>query len=90
MSNILPFGPLCSNCKKRVATRLCDFPVATSRYIGHPPRSEMLRSQTVTYAFYTVRMSKTITCDRPLCEKCAVKNGKNIDFCPKHKEVFNK
>ena len=88
MADIIHFGQICSNCKKRIATRLCDFPIGISRYIGHPPRSIMERSGNYQYAFYKVEMSHTITCNRPLCDQCAIKNGKEIDFCPSHKEVF--
>ncbi len=24
------------------------------------------------------------TCDRPLCDRCAVSGGKEIDYCPTH------
>lgn len=27
---------------------------------------------------------KSGTCDKPLCTKCAVKGGDNIDYCPHH------
>jgi hypothetical protein len=26
------------------------------------------------------------TCDRPLCDECAVKGGREIDFCPSHSQ----
>ena len=26
------------------------------------------------------------TCDRPLCDACAVSGGKEIDFCPSHQQ----
>lgn len=25
-----------------------------------------------------------ITCDKPLCTKCAVSGGANVDYCPDH------
>jgi hypothetical protein len=25
-----------------------------------------------------------ITCDKPLCDACAVRGGTNIDYCPDH------
>ena len=27
------------------------------------------------------------TCDLPLCDKCAVKGGPNVDFCPGHERL---
>lgn len=25
------------------------------------------------------------TCDKPLCQSCAVSGGRNVDYCPDHK-----
>lgn len=87
MAIILPMsdGPkktLCSVCKKRTATRLCDFPIGTSRYVGHPPRGQMREAKKHSVAWKKVEMSKTITCDKPLCDKCAIKVHENFDLCP--------
>ncbi len=27
------------------------------------------------------------TCDKPLCDACAVHSGKNTDFCPDHPRI---
>ena len=90
MQALLEFRPWCSHCHKRPATRLCDFPIGRAKYIGHPPRSQMLQSQMNNVAFSEVKLSRTITCDKPLCDECAVKVGSEIDLCPTHKEVFIK
>lgn len=81
MSNILQFVPRCSICKKRPATKLCDFPIATVQYVGHGPRAYHLG--------YDPRINprRVITCSKPICDKCSVKSG-NFDFCRTHKGVF--
>lgn len=86
MPTIIPFlnGPICSVCHKRQATRLCDFPIGTTHYIGHPPRAQMFEAQNINIAWKKVEMDKTITCDKPLCDECAIKMGNQIDFCPNH------
>lgn len=33
---------------------------------------------------YPEAKRKSGTCDKPLCMRCAVKGGENIDFCPHH------
>lgn len=30
------------------------------------------------------RHARDATCDKPLCDRCAVSGGSNIDFCPDH------
>ncbi len=27
------------------------------------------------------------TCDKPVCQDCAVKGGPNVDFCPSHERL---
>lgn len=76
--------PICTMCKKRPATKLCDFPLHKSRYVGHPPRHLMQQAQSTAYAFKEVKMSWTITCDKPLCDRCAISMNADIDFCPTH------
>lgn len=75
---------LCSICKKRPATKLCDFPIGRSRYVGHPPRHLMEQAKRSDVAWKEVCMSWTITCDRPLCSECAISMSDEIDFCPSH------
>lgn len=77
-------NPLCSICKKRPATKQCDFPVGTTHYIGHPPRYQMQQAQNTNIAWKKVEMNKIITCDKLLCDECAIIMGNGIDFCPTH------
>lgn len=83
---IIPFpvGAICSVCGKRKATKMCDFPVGKCQYIGHPPRHLMQQAQNANVAWQKVEMSKTITCDKLLCDECAIQMGNGIDFCPVH------
>ena len=76
--------PFCSVCKRRPATKLCDFPIGRDRYVGHPPRHLMLESQNSKYAFKKVEMSRTLTCDKALCDACAIHINNEIDLCPTH------
>lgn len=66
----LPENP-CEFCKKRKATRLCDFVVGE---------------------FWTSIDFKTkrFTCDKPICDECALKLNDHFDFCPTHKEHVKK
>lgn len=82
--------PRCCICNKRVATRLCDFPIGTSRYIGHPPKSQLQEAKRLDVAWKKVEMKKTITCDKPLCDKCAIKINGNVDICPACKDKILK
>ena len=86
MSKQIPFPttPLCSICKTRPATKQCDFPLRKTYYIGHPPRSLMLQAQKNNTAFQKVEMATTHTCDKLLCDECAITMGNGIDFCPTH------
>ena len=73
---------LCSHCRRRPATRLCDAPIGRSRYIGHPPRSLMQKAKMWDIAWAKVEMESVITCDRPICENCATQVAAGIDYCP--------
>lgn len=68
----------CAVCKKRVATRLCDFVVGYSQ-------PTFFR----TYREFK-RQSLHETCDLPLCDECAEEYNGIYDFCPDHKELFEK
>ena len=76
--------PICSICKSRPATKLCDFPTGRSRYVGHPPRYLMDQAKNTKYAFKEIQMQWAMTCDKPLCDKCAISTAHEIDFCPTH------
>lgn len=78
--------PLCSICKTRPATKQCDFPTRKTYYIGHPPRYLMLQAQSFNTAFQKIEMATTHTCDKLLCDECAITMGNGIDFCPTHRQ----
>ena len=82
MAEIVEYVPMCSICHKRPATKLCDFPIGSVRYVGHGRRLYSLG--------YDPRINpkRVITCDKPICDKCSVKYG-GFDFCRNHKEVFD-
>ena len=67
---------LCFFCGKRIATKLCDAPLAVIKWCGHPPRY-MTQNRPWEYPREVVA-----TCDRFLCDKCAVDMGRGLDFCP--------
>lgn len=69
---------LCPFCGKRAATRLCDAPIRRLHWIGHPPRY-LSRGGATPWEY---PMHETITCDKPICEKCSTQIGADIDYCP--------
>jgi len=71
---------LCSVCGKKQATKLCDAPIKRMHWVGHPPRSSAVFLP--TKIVWETPMHYTITCDRPLCDKCAVSIFPEIDYCP--------
>lgn len=73
---------LCSFCKSKPATRLCDAPIGRIRYIGHPPRHLLKKAKNYQNAWVKVEMQKVVTCNRPICEECATKVAAGVDFCP--------
>lgn len=83
-------GVACSVCKKKEATKLCDFPVGRARYVGHPPRYLMEQVKRSDIAWKKLDMEWTMTCDRPLCSECAIEMRNGIDFCPCHIEEMQK
>lgn len=66
---------LCVPClragRKTPSTKLCDYPEGAAKVAMLPDRGLYPPSQ---------------TCDTPLCGKCAVRKGKDLDWCPEHKE----
>ena len=84
MKNVIKLpddAQMCSICGKRQATKLCDFPIAHSRWIGHPPRTLMERAKHTDTAFCKVEMEWTNTCGRPVCDQCSISMGSEIDIC---------
>ena len=74
----------CIFCGK-LATKLCDFVLGTARWAGHPPRY-------ITGGIHNSEspMSHIMTCDRPICDKCAIHINESFDICPKHYEEIKK
>jgi len=64
----------CRICKIRKATTLCDFPKARCYSVGHPPKVNGVVN-------LKEPMIWTTTCDRPMCEKCAIHMGNDIHIC---------
>lgn len=62
---------VCQICKKREATRLCDFVMSSWQYCGHPPKNT------------NEKMSGVNTCDVMMCDKCSKRFGET-DLCDKH------
>lgn len=60
------------------ATRYCDFPKYTSRtdYIDKDGRMTVGQGSGTT----------TVLCAEPLCDRCAVEQPNEKDFCPRHAE----
>ena len=88
MAVVSPFeaAPLCSVCHKRPATKLCDFPIGRTHYVGHPPRYLMQQAKSANVAWKKVDMYRTITCNKLLCDACSIQMGNDIDFCTTHIE----
>ncbi len=72
----------CPFCKRRRATFLCDAPVGCGSYVGHPPRY-LVNAYAMHCYWKKIDMSWTVTCDRPICDECAVEVARGIDYCPR-------
>ena len=64
----------CSICNKRKATLLCDMP---KQQIMHFHVKLPIGETDFKNSF----KKTTITCDNPICEKCATQVGAGIHFC---------
>lgn len=71
----------CSFCS-RPATKLCDAPVGRSYYVGHPPRSLVEAGKMRDVYWKKVDNGWVRTCDKPICDRCAVSIAPEIDYCP--------
>ena len=76
MGNVIEVGEIkiCSICHKRQAKYLCDMPV------GRIKTSHLKKSNGVTDYENSFKWS-TYTCDREICEECAISLGNDIHFC---------
>jgi hypothetical protein len=79
---IIPADERCKVCNKRKSTRLCDAITGEYRYAGHPPK--------INGEFSDEPMSGVITCDMPMCEKCATQVTPYMDLCPEHSKPLIK
>ena len=75
MDKIVPFRNVCPICKKKEATKLCDYVIDYLQ--PHFYRSRLDSRNSLKYE----------TCDLPMCEECAV-NHLAYDFCPHHNKLF--
>lgn len=68
----------CGICKRKIATRLCDFVVE-------------YRNPTFfrTYEDFSEQELHG-TCDFPMCEDCSEKYHEIYDFCPHHAELLDR
>lgn len=72
---ILSIEERCDVCKKRKATKLCDKVISEYRYCGHPPKTSS------GHFLPGIDLVGTITCDKKLCDRCAV-HITGMDLCP--------
>jgi len=63
----------CKFCGKK-ATKLCDVVTGVKRYAGHPP--------IVDGKMVNAPMESNITCDKKICDKCAIHINEHMDICP--------
>lgn len=68
-----PYRAVC-HCRCRSLPKLCSMPNCNAK-------SSKLCDYPVT------RNGVQGTCDRPLCSRCAVSQGKDVDYCPEHARV---
>jgi len=71
------FSNPCPLCKKREATRLCDYIIRYDNSIIFFRNRQLFNK--VNSPCY-----KHETCDLPMCEECSHSVGVNVDFCPHH------
>lgn len=64
----------CSICHKRQATLLCDMPLGLEKTMH-------MRLENGLTDYENSFKEFTITCDKPICEKCAVEVNPEIHFC---------
>lgn len=75
------FSNPCAICKKREATKLCDYIVKYDNSIIFFRNQKLFEK--VNSPGY-----KHDTCDLPMCDDCAKNVGHHVDFCPHHYHLF--
>lgn len=78
---------LCSICRKRQAKFLCDMPIGKTKTLHITNRVKLPDgAYTRVTDFEKSFKEYTITCDRVVCERCAIKVSEDIHFCKICKE----
>ncbi len=67
----------CAICKKREATKLCDYIIEYDNSVIFFRNRQLFNK--VNSPGY-----KHETCDLPMCNECAKNIGVEVDFCPHH------
>lgn len=76
MGEVIEVGKFisCNICRKRKATLLCDMPIGRSQTM-HVRNLDGTTDSENSFKEYTQ------TCDREICEKCAIEVNNGIHFC---------
>ena len=80
VGEILPENERCDICRKRKAKYLCDMPTFRSKTL-HIKKENGVTDYENSFKWHTH------TCDKKICEECAVGLGGDIHFC---KDCFEK
>jgi len=64
----------CNFCKQS-ASKLSDKVIGLVGLSGHPRRIDGIIQ-------YKESMSHNLTCDKPICDKCAIHLNEHMDICP--------
>lgn len=62
----------CISCGKQ-ANLLCDIVTGAWRWAGHPPK--------VNGVALDIPLETKTTCDKPICDKCAIHLNEHMDIC---------
>ncbi|WP_409229177.1 hypothetical protein [Gudongella sp. SC589] len=76
MGDVIEVGKFvpCDICKRRQATLLCDMPIMINKSL-HRKKPDGTTDYENSFKEYTQ------TCDREICEKCAIEVNSGIHFC---------
>jgi len=62
-----------------------QFTIVCSRGAKRPPKCYFCKKQSTKLCDYPV--TRTKTCDAPMCDEHAKRQGANLDTCPNHPEM---
>lgn len=72
----------CSICGRGQGTILCDMPIGTVKNLHISKIEKLPDGSCVRVTDYNNSFKETtLTCDRIVCEKCAIEISSNIHFC---------